>query len=249
MQLGDLTWFGVKEYLKTEKSIILPLGSCEQHGRHLPLSTDMVIAARLAEEVSRETGVLLAPEMGYGVNLPCDRFMYGTAGLSFDSLRALVADLMEDWRRQGFRRFYLLTAHGGAMGSFGFAHQEALKEASRHFLVVEGIEVYVIFPYWIDISDLLDKEKQVEHAGEVETSLIMYLRPDLVISSEIRDSPEPQETVGFEAFPEGIQRDFPHHDFYGGEGYPSVATAEKGERIFSRLVETIVTFVKDKESS
>lgn len=249
MQLSDLTWSAVKEYLKAKKSVILPLGSCEQHGRHLPLSTDMIIARKLAEEVGRETGVLFAPEIGYGVNLPCDRFMHGTAGMSFDSLRALVKDLIEDWARQGFRRFYLLTSHGGAMGSFGFAHQEALKEASRHFLLGEGVEVYLIFPYWIDISDLLDREKHAEHAGEVETSLIMYLRPDLVNDSEIRDNPEAHEGIGFDPFPEGIQRDFPADDFYGGEGYPSVATPQKGEKIFSRLVEKIVEFVREKESS
>lgn len=209
----------------------------------------MIVARKLAERVAGETAVLLAPQIEYGVNLPCDRFMYGTAGLSFDSLRSIVGDLIGDWSRHGFKRFYLVTAHGGAMGNSGFAHQEALKEAARPFLLEGDMEVYLIFPYWIDISDLLDKERQAEHAGEVETSLIMYLRPELVKSPEIRDNPEAHEEMGFAAFPEGVQKDFPKGDFHGGEGYPSLATPEKGDRIFSRLVDKIVEFVKEKEGS
>jgi len=249
MRVSDLTWCQVREYLRGKKSLILPIGSCEQHGRHLPLSTDVIITQELAERVAEETGIVCAPGIGYGVNLPCDRLMYGTAGLSFDTLRGVVGDLIQDWARQGFKRFYLLTGHGCSLGSFGFAHQEALKEASRPFLIRGDIEAYLIFPYWIDISDLAEKEKQTEHAGEVETSLIMHLRPELVKAREIRDNPEAHEEAEFKVFPEGIQRDFPEDDFSGGEGYPSSASAEKGEKIFSRFVERIVEFVKAREKA
>ncbi len=249
MRLVELTWYDVKEYLKRKKSMILALGSCEQHGRHLPLSTDMIVAQKLAESVSEQTGIVMAQDIGYAVNLPCDRFMYGTAGLSFDSLRSAIRDLIGDWSRQGFKRFYLITAHGCAMGNYGFAHQEALKQASRPFLVQGDTEVYLIFPYWIDISDLLEKEKQAEHAGEVETSLIMYLASDLVKTEEIRDIPEAHERLNFRAFPEGVQKDFPPNGYFGGEGYPSFATRDKGKTIFRRFVEKTVEFVKEKEKA
>ena len=249
MRLAELTWCNVKEYLGKKRSLILPLGSCEQHDRYLPLSTDMIIAQRLAERVSQETGVVLAAEIGYGVNLPCDRFMYGTAGLTLNTLRSVVQELTEDWSRQGFRRFYLITAHGCAMGNFGFAHHESLKEASRPFLIEGNVEVYLIFPYWLDISDLLEKQVNAQHAGEVETSLIMYLRPDLVKASEIRDAPEAHGKLGFEVFPEGVQRNFPPDDLSGGKGYPSLASQEKGEKIFNRFVEKIVPFIKEKEKA
>lgn len=249
MRLAELTWHQVKEYLGKRTSLILPLGSCEQHGRWLPLSTDMIVAEKLADRVSQETGVALAPQVVYGVNLPCDRFMYGTAGLTLDTLRSVVRDLTDDWSRQGFRRFYLMTAHGCTMGNFGFAHHQALKEAARPLLTQGDSEVYLIFPYWLDISDLLEKQVNAQHAGEVETSLIMYLTPDLVKADRIKDAPEAHEEVSFEVFPEGVQRDFPPSDFSGGEGSPSFASPEKGQKIFNRFVEQIVAFVKEKEGA
>ena len=114
MKLSEMSWKDVSDYLETCRALIIPVGTCEQHGLHLPLSTDTLVAEAFAERISEATGVALAPTVAYGVNLPCDRFVPGTAGFSFDALRMLITDLLEDWERQGFRQFFIVTAHGCA---------------------------------------------------------------------------------------------------------------------------------------
>lgn len=69
MKLEELTWKEVEEYLKTDKRLIVPIGTCEQHGLHLPLNTDTLVADKLAEYLSQETGILVSPTLNYGINL------------------------------------------------------------------------------------------------------------------------------------------------------------------------------------
>ena len=135
MRLGDMTWREVQDYLKTRDALIVPIGTCEQHGAHLPLATDTLIAEAFAERIAEATGVPLAPTLAYGVNLPCDRFVPGTAGFTLDGLREALRGLLADWARQGFRRFFVLTAHGCAVDGFGFAHHEAIKDAALPLLL------------------------------------------------------------------------------------------------------------------
>ena len=85
-RLADMTWKEVESYLATGDALIVPLGTCEQHGPHLPLATDTLIAEAFAERIAEATGVPLAPTVAYGVNLPCDRFVPGTAGFALDAM-------------------------------------------------------------------------------------------------------------------------------------------------------------------
>ena len=78
LRLSRLTWEEVSDYLKNNDALILPVGICEQHSRHLPLSTDTVVAEYIANFLSRETGLLVAPTLHYGVGLPCDRVFPGS---------------------------------------------------------------------------------------------------------------------------------------------------------------------------
>ena len=68
-----MTWEEVRIWLEGSDALILPIGTCEQHGPHLPLSTDTLIAEAFAARIAEETGIPLAPTLEYGVNLPCDR--------------------------------------------------------------------------------------------------------------------------------------------------------------------------------
>jgi creatinine amidohydrolase len=79
LHLGDLSWNEAKEYFdKTSQTLIIPVGTCEQHGYHLPLNNDILVVEYLADVLSRRTGALIAPTINYGVNLPCDRTLSGT---------------------------------------------------------------------------------------------------------------------------------------------------------------------------
>lgn len=247
-RLGEMTWKEVDSYLLESDGLIVPIGSCEQHGYHLPLSCDTLIAEAFAERIGESTGLPLAPTMPYGVNLPCDRFMAGTSGFSFDSLSVTVRDLFSDWIRHGFRRFFIVTAHGCATDGYGFAHHEALKQGVLPFLENGEAQVYILFPYWTDIRDLLGKQTSVEHACEVETSLALHLFPDEV-RTELADArsgggDEPR----FRAFPEGVATGAPEAGFTGAEGYPASASREKGKLIFERCLGPMVEAVVSRMS-
>jgi creatinine amidohydrolase len=239
MRLGTMTWEEVASYLERRDALIVPVGTCEQHGRHLPLSTDAIITEAYADALAAETGVPSAPLLAYGVNLPCDRFMAGTAGLSHDALRSSLRGLLRDWVRQGFRTFFIVTAHGCAMNGFGFSHQEAIKEAALPLLTEGGCRAFVLFPYWTDVSDLLERQDGVEHAGEVETSLLLYLRPELVRQDLADGGAVEGPETRYEAYPEGVEQ-APTPGRSGAEGHPEAGDAEKGRRIFERTLRPLV---------
>jgi len=249
MRLGDMTWQEVRDYLAESDALIVPIGTCEQHGPHLPLATDTLIADAFARRIAEETGVVLAPTLAYGVNLPCDRFASGTAGFSPDGLRSVLGDLLSDWARQGFRRFFVVTAHGCAVDGFGFAHHEAIKQAALPLLLEGACEVFVLFPYWTDVSDLLSVQDKVEHACEVETSLALCLFPDLVRRDRVSDAPADGDEERFQAFPEGVALAPPEDGWTGAEGSPSAGTVEKGRAIFERCLGPMIRTVRERMGS
>jgi creatinine amidohydrolase len=244
LRLADLTWKDVGRYLEQSDALLIPVGTCEQHGLHLPLSTDTVIAEAFADAIAGRTGILIAPTVSYGVNLPCDRFMAGTAGFSFDSLRGFVEDLLSDWTRHGFRRFFIVTAHGCAMEGCGFAHHEALKQGALPLIERGDCSVSLLFPYWTDIGDLLDAQDSVEHACEAETSLMLHLRPDLVSMELARGAPE-TDNGRFAAYPEGVALRPPGEAVSGAEGHPESASAEKGRMIFEKCLNPMLIHVSE----
>jgi len=245
MKLSEMTWQDAREYLESSDSLILPIGTCEQHGPHLPLATDTLIAEAFASGVSEATGVAVAPTLAYGVNLPCDRYTPGNSGLTFDAMRASVSAILSDWRRQGFGSFFVVTAHACAYAGFGFAHHEAIKEGALP-LMEAGAAAYVLFPFWTDIGDLLDGQSGIGHACEVETSLALHLFPDLAHMDRARD-PEPWGGVSrFDPYIGGVAQGPPSPDWQGGTGRPTLATADKGRAIFERCLGPMVEFVKNK---
>ena len=223
MKLSDRTYKEVTESLKTHKDLIIPVGTCEQHGPHLPLNNDILCAEYFAGELSKETGCLVAPTLNYGVNLPCDRSFAGTASLSEGTLRNILTEIIDWWSCQGFQRFFLITFHGDPF------HIAALSDIAEH--------VYLIEPYEIDYSGILDRQSVMRHACEAETSVALYLYPDKVrtLIMEERD-------IEFKDF-----REYLFHEncskpdgYIGCLGYPKSATAEKGRILVAKMVERTI---------
>lgn len=225
LSLDALSWSDVAGHLASDARLLIPVGALEQHGPHLPLGTNVLIARRIALEMSEQFGVLRAPTFSYGVNVPSERVFAGTASLSKKVMHRALNQLLGSWEGHGVTEFILITGHRHE------PHQAALSA-----LLTEHAQVRVVQVWDVDISDLLEAQPGPLHGGEAETSLMLHLYPDLVRSDRIRDyEPTPAE---FRRYLRG-QMAAPPRGSAGVMGKPSLATEEKGAAIHERMLSAI----------
>jgi len=111
MRFEDLNWFDVESYLEKDDRLMLVIGACEQHA-YLSLLTDVKIPLALADAASKQTGVLVAPPLNFGVS-PYFEAYPGTLSLQVKTFLNVIADLVRSLHKQGFRRLLFLNGHGG----------------------------------------------------------------------------------------------------------------------------------------
>src|SRR4051794_39393789 len=99
----------VQATIANDPRLIVAVGTCEQHGPHLPLGSDTLIVERLGSDLSAEFGVLLAPTVEYGVNVETEKGFPGNASLRKKTLHRMLNDLIDTWEVTGIREFILLT--------------------------------------------------------------------------------------------------------------------------------------------
>lgn len=223
---------------KDGKVVIIPCGSIEEHGDHLPLSTDSLQAEYVALGVARKAGCLVAPPLRYGLCNSTRNFP-GTITISFDSLRAIMADILEDFVRNGFKRLLVITGHAGG------SHMTAIKLAAktvvtRHMNQENRPRIMVCsdYDFAFDLKGIEFDERD-SHAGTIETSRVMAIRPDLMKGKGTRNYPD---LPRFEITPDP-ERYFPS----GVMGDPTIAAAKKGQKINEYVIEQIVKLVKELE--
>ncbi len=222
--LDRLSWTEAADWLRRDPRLLLPVGSCIQHGPHLPLGTDMVIVGRLASDIAVRTGLLLAPMVSYGVASDTDRAYAGTASLDRKTLHRVLNELVDCWGHQGLEEILLITTNGFARNIQALAA-----------VVADTVRVRSIDTHALDLSEFLAQGNAPERGGELETSLMLYLEPELVREEWILDSPATTGGGG------DLTVSAPMPGSPGVVGLPSLASAEKGQRIYEHMVETIST--------
>ncbi|NOZ59960.1 MAG: creatininase family protein [Euryarchaeota archaeon] len=222
MELAGLSWKEVEEYLKRRGEVLLPVGSVEEHGYHLPLSTDGDIAVAVCRELGRRTGILVAPVVWYGYSRST-RGYSGTVMVGRSALREYLREVLEGFGESGFRRVFVVSGH------FSNDHLRAIEEAA---LLAGGVEAELLDFSRIDFSDILESEPL--HACEAETSLMLFLHPEKVRMHLAKD-----EEIAYEG--EGLRR-----TESGVFGTPTLASREKGERIFERIVSELERWVVER---
>jgi len=144
LRVKELNPAQVTAVLGNDPRLIIPIGTCEQHGPHLPLGCDTIIVEHMADDLSAEYGVLRAPTVEYGVNVDTERGFTGNASLRKKTLHRMLNDLIDSWEATGVREFILLTAHGHD------PHQEALAT-----VITTAARVRVVDIFGVNLSDLL----------------------------------------------------------------------------------------------
>ena len=223
-RLKELLPGEIAELLARDKRLIVPVGTVEQHGPHLPPGCDTIIAETLADDLSATFGILRAPTVEYGVNVATEDGLPGNASLRRKTLHRVLNDLLDQWEGAGVREFILLTAHAHD------PHQEALAT-----VITAEARVRVVDLLAVPMSDLLDGQREPMHGDEVDTSLLLYLAPHLVRLELAQDYMLSREELrryrrGWLKVPQGSS---------GSIGRPCLASAEKGARIYARIRERI----------
>jgi creatinine amidohydrolase len=239
---NEKLWFDEQSMKEAEKAaeegkvVIIPCGSIEEHGSHLPLCTDSLQSEYVALEVARKAGCLVASPLRYGVCNSTRNFP-GTITITFDSLRAIMADILEDFIRNGFRRLLVITGHAGR------SHMTALKLAAKTVVTKHmneknrpRIMVCSDYDFAFDLKGK-DFDERDSHAGTIETSRVMAIRPDLMKGKGKRNFPKMPR---FEVVPDA-EKYFPS----GVMGDPTIAAAEKGQRINDYVVEQVAKLVEE----
>ena len=171
MRLEDLNWMDVEHYLEQDDRLILILGSCEQHA-YLSLLTDIKIPQALADSASNQTGVLVAPPLNFGIS-PYFLAYPGTLSFGVKTMLSAVEDIVRSAYGQGFRRILIINGHGGNSPALNYAAQ-MINRDTKIFVCVDTGETSDV-----DIYAAITTPNDV-HAGEIETSTALAVRPELV---------------------------------------------------------------------
>lgn len=228
MRLDEWTSEEFARNVTPETVVILPVGSVEKHGRHLPLGSDMIQPLHVLEEVCEKTGAVLAPPIPYGV-ITTTRHYPGGIGISFDSLRAFTRDVLRDLSRSGVHRVMIVSGHAA------HDHMAALRAAAQDVVDEGTLKATVLSDYDIIYAqeDLPPKEG---HAGMIETSRLLAHRPDLVKG---RSPPAVNRLP-----PYAVVKDArPYWD--GATGDSAKATKEYGDALDRVVVDELVKLVEE----
>ena len=248
MYLENLTWPEVKKLKLAGKLVLFPLGSFEQHGPHLPFTTDTDIVTAVARgiEANRPARVLCMPTLWPG-HSPHHLFFPGTLSVSQMPYIQLVIELCRSVVKMGGRKVFLLNGHGGN----DVPLRAALRELKSEFPKV----TFVFASYWSLAAESIKRVRESEfgglgHACEMETSIMLHLKPECVkMRRARRDGPKHtdpyRKTDMLYGRPVYFVNEFQEVTKSGTIGHPESASAEKGERFLKGIVNDVTAFVDE----
>ncbi len=240
MYLADRTWPELGESLSERRVAVVPLGSTEQHGPHLPLATDHLIAEGLAAAAADRSTAVRTPTVPVGVS-PHHRQFPGTMWVDPPEFRDYVESFTRNLAYHGIDRVVYVNAHGGNV--------QHLREVGRRLHADEV--AYAVEWMWDEsIPGLVDDlfAHNGPHAGPKETAMIAHLAPELVREDRLEDARD-GGTVDLDdtnAVVNGARTyyDAVDNSANGAFGDPTDATPEKGERLFEAATDRLVELVE-----
>ena len=233
--MTEIQWCNLKaselrELANQDALVIMPIGSIEQHGPHLPVQVDALLAGevcrRAAQQIAETQPAVVTPTVWSGLAEHHMSFG-GTLTLDFDTFRAMIRCLCVSIQRHGFDRIALINGHGGNIAALSLITAE---------LTLELKATLACATYWhvaeTEFGAILKSQQNVRHACEAETSMLLALRPDLVDQQVVKTFEPPTDGLDPE---HGIYRWRPIKDWSesGVIGVPAAASADKGENLLN----------------
>lgn len=232
--LEDLTWVEAEKVLTPNTVVVLPLGAAaKEHGPHLKLKNDFLIAEYLKRRVLRQSAVVVAPTLNYSF-YPAFVEYPGSTSLRLETARDVVVDICRALARFGPRRFYVLNT--------GISTLRALKPAAD-LLAAEGILLrYTDLKITEPVEKKIKQEEGGTHADEIETSMMLYMAPATVDMRKAAKDYHPEKGRG------GLTRDPNREGVYSPTGIwgdATLATRAKGRLVTEFLVTAIVKEIEE----
>ena len=234
-------WGEVKEMSHYDMAI-LPWGATEPHNLHLPYCTDMLTAQAVAFEVAEKAAMqgvnlMVLPGIPLGSQNPGQIELPYCIHTSQTTQMAILRDVVRSLKRQGIRKLMIMSGHGG----------NNFKGIIRD-IMIEDPEMIIVHNEWFAIIPRTDyfEEKEDDHAGELETSVMLHYYPDLVRMDLAGDGKFSKFGIeGLNTKVAWLPRDWSKVTQDTGVGYPKKATAEKGRHYMEAVIPKILQFVID----
>lgn len=228
--------FGMTDYdfrvtLKKVKRAIIPVGSLEQHGAHLPVSTDSLIAEYVAKLLSEKVGAFVLPVISYGVSFE-HKPMFNVS-LRNSTLSTMLCDTCISLAENRIREIIILNGHHGNTGALQYIPQEIQSK------IPSNVNIHILH-YWQMLTSEFD------HAGEVETSLVLAIAPELVHMD--RAMPNSKDLSKSRAAYNSLTNapgSFPKITGNGVWGDPMKATASKGDKLIKEIIANLTKTIDE----
>ena len=247
-KLSDLSWKEAKDAYEKGATVIVPIGSNEQHGPHMPVNCDSYFVTEVVKGVIKlvesKMPIYRTPTVWTGYS-PHHKNFPGTITLRIENFMGVIYDICESLILHNVRRIVLINGHGG--------NGAPLKVVGSKVGEYLGKSPHV-FSYWEIIKNISKEIDFIEegpsgipgHAGELETSLRMFLAPDTIRENELKTAeyiisdPNPHDASVYE------YQQWEDVTYKGYTGHPKWATKEKGEKIYNLIVSRISEYlIKD----
>lgn len=235
VNIEDLTWLEADKVLKTYEVVLIALGArTKEHGPHLLLKNDYIMAEYLKARVMKEVPVAVLPTLQYGY-YPAFLEYPGSVSLRADTFANVVIDICMSMHGYGIQKFYILNTGVSTLRPLQRASEELQKKGLilRYFNILEADK---------KIPSGYLKQEGGTHADEGETSMMLYISPQSVdMSKAVKDYDARPDRKGLTRDPQGSG----HYSPTGIWGDPTLATREKGEVIVEAAVKEIIREIQD----
>ncbi|HXG06785.1 MAG TPA: creatininase family protein [Nitrososphaera sp.] len=217
---------------KKIRRAIIPVGSLEQHGMHLPVSTDSLIVEYLARLAAEEVRAFVLPVVSYGVSFE-HKPMFNVS-LRNSTLSNMLCDMCMSLAEINVREIVIVNGHHGNIGALQYIPQELYGKVPR------GVSVHTIH-YWH-----MMKERKFDHAGEVETSLVLAIAPELVSMNLAAPNSKklPKSRAAYSSIT-NVPGSFPKITGNGVWGDPRKATAAKGKKMIQEILAGLAKTIRE----
>lgn len=246
--MQEKKWKDVEAYLQKKKTIIIPLGSVEQHAEHLPLGTDSYLAQSIAKDVAKKTNTLIAPLIWVGW-APHHMAYKGTITLRPETLTSIVEDMCESLIYHGFEKIIIVNGHREA-------NLPPIKIAITRLINKTGAFIAIADPFYI--NEIKGRELSevgpggIGHAEELETSQMYFLYPELCDASKAtKNIPENHRFLQHDPYAGGdrmlsasnVKTYKENTKNIGIMGDATLATKEKGKEYHEALINNLSEFI------